>query len=129
MLQIEPYIGTSLIVSTPPAMTTCDWPLVIWPMAVVMAWLADMQAIVSVWAGMRSVKPAASEALSWCKKIQKKKRICIHIVFVQLKTDIFYWKWKLMKNLACNICCLDFLDDGAHDHVVNVSELHVSFLH
>ena len=56
-------IGTSLIVSTPPAMITSDWPEVICPMPLVMAWLAEMHARVTVWAGILSVKPAARAAL------------------------------------------------------------------
>ena len=37
-------------------------PMDIMPRQVVMAWLAEMQAMVTVWAGMRSEKPAPRAA-------------------------------------------------------------------
>lgn len=52
-------IGTSLIVSTPPAITASHWPDVIWPMPVVIAIFEDIQASVTVCAGILSEKPAA----------------------------------------------------------------------
>ena len=56
-------IGTSLIVSTPPAITDSHCPDVIWPIPVVIAIFDEIQASVTVWAGILSEKPAAKADL------------------------------------------------------------------
>ena len=54
-------IGWSEQNSTPPAMATSAWPVCIRPMQEVTAWLAEMQAIVTVWPGVESGKPGKKE--------------------------------------------------------------------
>merc|ERR1719187_2106489 len=59
---LEWRMGTSDMNSTPPAMATSYTPALMSPAQVVMAWLDEMQAMVTVWAGMRSEKPAPRAA-------------------------------------------------------------------
>ena len=101
-------IGTSLIVSTPPAITTSDWPDVIWPMPLVMAWFADIHASVTVCAGILSVNPAARAAL-----------------YIQFQTCYFNYFIHFLKKVieiyfASNIGCFDFLYNSSHNNVINV---------
>ena len=56
-------IGWSEQNSTPPAMATSAWPVCIRPMQEVTAWLAEMQAIVTVCPGVESGKPGENEKI------------------------------------------------------------------
>ena len=55
-------MGTSDMNSTPPAITASVYPVAIIPMPVVMAWLDEMQACVTVWEGVNWEKPAPRAA-------------------------------------------------------------------
>ena len=64
MLRLN-LIGTSDMVSVPPAMTASAWPVAIIPIAWEMATFDEMQASVTVCAGVESRSPAPSIA---CKR-------------------------------------------------------------
>ena len=58
----EKRIGTSEKVSTPPAITTSDWPVWMCWIPAQIAWFAEMHACVTVCAGMLFGSPAPSAA-------------------------------------------------------------------